>query len=125
MIEAQEVLGGWVAKIGNGLSRDGIVNDDSIDWMPERPDFKNPFFRAQQTIENLTEATESVNQLASAVIETQELRTQINTNYEAFKNEITVKSEEKKTTENAKKEESQSDDIDKSDLKEGAPNDAN
>lgn len=93
--------------------------------MPERPDFKNPFFRAQQTIENLTEATESVNQLASAVIETQELRTQINTNYEAFKNEITVKSEEKKTTENAKKEESQSTDIDKSDLKEGAPNDAN
>lgn len=63
-------------------------------------------------------------ELASAVIEAQELSTQINANYEAFKNEITVKSDEKKTTENGKTEESQSSDIDKSDLKEGAPDDA-
>ncbi|CAO5047857.1 hypothetical protein MICAER10613_025970 [Microcystis aeruginosa] len=125
MIEAQEIVGGWVAKIGNGLSRDGVVSDNTIDWMPERPDFKNPFFRAQQTIENLTEATESVNQLASAVIEAQELRTQINANYQAFQNEITVKSEEKKTAETAKKQESQSTDINNSDLKQGAPSDAN
>ncbi|WP_159250709.1 hypothetical protein [Microcystis aeruginosa] len=124
IVEAQEIVGGWVAKIGNGLSRDGVVSDNTIDWMPERPDFKNPFFRAQQTIESLTEATESVNQLASAVIEAQELRTQINANYQAFQNEITVKSEEKKTAETAKKQESQSTDINKSDLKQGAPNDA-
>jgi len=80
VIEAQEVVGGWVAKIGNGLTQDGVVNDDTIDWMPERPDFKNPLFRAQEIIEELTDAAESVNQLASAVIETQELTTQIANN---------------------------------------------
>jgi hypothetical protein len=123
IIEAQEVVGGWVAKIGNGLTQDGVVNDDTIDWMPERPDFKNPFFRAQQTIEDLTEATESVNQLASAVIETQELTAQIATNYEAFKNEIETKSVEKKNQESGKKGESASPDIGRSNLKEGTPND--
>jgi len=108
IIEAQEIVGGWVAKIGNGLTHDGVVNDDTIDWMPERPDFKNPFFRAQQVIEELTDATESVNQLASAVIETQELTTQIATNYEAFKDEIATKGDEKKIAENTKKQDSQS-----------------
>lgn len=120
MIEAQEVVGGWVAKIGNGLSQDGVVNDDTIDWMPEKPDFKNPFFRAQQTIENLTEATESVNQLASAVIETQELSAQIASNYETFKGEIATKSDEKKGKEIAKTGESQSTDITNNDMKEGS-----
>jgi hypothetical protein len=121
MIEAQEIVGGWIAKIGNGLSQDGVVNDNTIDWMPEKPDFKNPFFRAQQTIENLTEAAESVNQLASSVIETQELTKQINDNYKAFTDEITVKSDQKKTKEEDKKQESESSDINKSDLKEGTP----
>lgn len=121
MIEAQEIVGGWIAKIGNGLSQDGVVNDNTIDWMPEKPDFKNPFFRAQQTRENLTEAAESVNQLASAVIETQELTKQINDNYKAFTDEITVKSDQKKTKEEDKKQESESSDINKSDLKEGTP----
>jgi hypothetical protein len=124
IIEAQEVVGGWVAKIGNGLSQDGIVNDDTIDWMPEKPNFKNPFLRAQETIENLTEAAESVNQLAAAVIETQELTKQINDNYKAFTDEMNIKSDEKKTKEKDKKEESESSEINKSDLKEGAPNDA-
>ena len=124
IIEAQEVVGGWVAKIGNGLSQDGVVNDNTIDWMPEKPNFKNPFLRAQETIENLTEATESVNQLAAAVIETQELTKQINDNYKAFTDEINIKSDEKKTKEKDKKEESESSEINKSDLKEGAPNDA-
>ncbi len=96
IIEAQEIVGGWVAKIGNGLSQDGVVNDNTINWMPEKPDFKNPFFRAQQTIENLTEAAESVNQLAAAVIESQELAKQINDNYKTFQEEITFKSNEKK-----------------------------
>ena len=108
IIEAQEIVGGWVAKIGNGLTQDGVVGDKTIDWMPERPDFKNPFFRAQQVIEELTDATESVNQLASAVIETQELTTQIATNYEAFKDEIATKGDEKKIAENTKKQDSQS-----------------
>lgn len=124
IIESQEVVGGWVAKIGNGLSQDGIVNDDTIDWMPEKPNFKNPFLRAQETIENLTEAAESVNQLAAAVIETQELTKQINDNYKAFTDEMNIKSDEKKTKEKDKKEESESSEINKSDLKEGAPNDA-
>ncbi|TRV02914.1 MAG: hypothetical protein EWV41_19775 [Microcystis wesenbergii Mw_MB_S_20031200_S109] len=124
IIEAQEVVGGWVAKIGNGLSQDGIVNDDTIDWMPEKPNFKNPFLRAQETIENLTEAAESVNQLAAAVIETQELTKQINDNYKTFTDEMNIKSDEKKTKEKDKKEESESSEINKSDLKEGAPNDA-
>jgi hypothetical protein len=125
MIEAQEIVGGWVAKIGNGLTQDGVVSDNTIDWMPERPDFKNPFFRAQQVIEDLTEAAESVNQLASAVIETQELTTQIAANYETFKNEITDKSNEKKDTETEKKDDSQSTDIINSDLKEGTEPDGN
>ncbi|MBC1197864.1 hypothetical protein H0901_22080 [Microcystis aeruginosa BLCCF158] len=103
IIEAQEIVGGWVAKIGNGLSQDGVVNDNTINWMPEKPDFKNPFFRAQQTIENLTEAAESVNQLAAAVIESQELAKQINDNYKTFQEEITFKSNEKKQKKTTRK----------------------
>jgi hypothetical protein len=123
IIEAQEIVGGWVAKIGNGLSQDGVVGDKTIDWMPERPDFKNPFFRAQEIMEELTDAAESVNQLASAVIETQELTTQIANNYEAFKNEIGAKSVEKKNQETGKKGESESPNVTNSDLKEGTPSD--
>jgi hypothetical protein len=123
IIEAQEIVGGWVAKIGNGLTQDGVVNDRTIDWMPERPDFKNPFFRAQEIMEELTDAAESVNQLASAVIETQELTTQIANNYEAFKNEIGAKSVEKKNQETGKKGESESPNVTNSDLKEGTPSD--
>jgi hypothetical protein len=123
IIEAQEIVGGWVAKIGNGLSQDGVVGDKTIDWMPERPDFKNPFFRAQEIIEELTDAAESVNQLASAVIETQQLTTEIANNYEAFKNEIGTKSVEKKNQETGKKGESESPNVTNSDLKEGTPSD--
>jgi hypothetical protein len=123
IIEAQEIVGGWVAKIGNGLTQDGVVGDKTIDWMPERPDFKNPFFRAQEIMEELTDAAESVNQLASAVIETQELTTQIANNYEAFKNEIGAKSVEKKNQETVKKGESESPNVTNSDLKEGTPSD--
>jgi hypothetical protein len=123
IIEAQEIVGGWVAKIGNGLTQDGVVGDKTIDWMPERPDFKNPFFRAQEIIEELTDAAESVNQLASAVIETQQLTTEIANNYEAFKNEIGTKSVEKKNQETGKKGESESPNVTNSDLKEGTPSD--
>jgi hypothetical protein len=123
IIEAQEIVGGWVAKIGNGLTQDGVVGDKTIDWMPERPDFKNPFFRAQEIIEELTDAAESVNQLASAVIETQQLTTEIANNYEAFKNEIGTKSVEKKNQETGKKSDSESPNVTNSDLKEGTPSD--
>jgi hypothetical protein len=123
IIESQEIVGGWVAKIGNGMSEDGILGDDTLPWFPENPDFKNPFFRAEQAISNLTEAADSVNQLASAVIETQELYTEINKNYNDFKNEITTAGNSKKNAETTKKTESASPSIDNIDLKEGTPPD--
>jgi hypothetical protein len=123
IIEGQEIVGGWVAKIGNGMSEDGILGDDTLPWFPENPDFKNPFFRAQQTISNLTEAADSVNQLASAVIETQELTTQINKNYADFKKEIADAGTVKKNAETAKKNESVSPAVNRIDLVEGTPSD--
>jgi hypothetical protein len=71
----------------------------------------------------LTDAAESVNQLASAVIETQQLTTEIANNYEAFKNEIGTKSVEKKNQETGKKGDSESPNVTNSDLKEGTPSD--
>jgi hypothetical protein len=125
IIESQEIVGGWVAKIGNGMSEDGIVSDDTLPWFPENPNFKNPLFRVEQSISNLTDAADSVNQLASAVIETQELYGQINRNYTEFKNEIAAAGTAKRNTETTKKNESVSPAIDNIDLKEGTPPNGN
>lgn len=71
-IEGIEVVGSWVAKIGNTSQEQGVFEDLSFPWMDENPNFKNPYARLLEKVEDLEEAAESVYQLVSAGIEFQE-----------------------------------------------------
>ena len=121
--ESQEIIGGWIAQGFNGLKEEGIVSDDRYDWIPENPQFKNHFGRVETFIRTLTDATESVNQLAQSVIETQELAIQIDDNFDTLKTEMITGQSEKTTEEITKDTDSSTTaTITNYDLKEAPPN---
>ena len=73
VINGLETIGRWVALIGNGMQREGLFSNGVFPWANERPNFKNPFLRYVETLDNLEDAASSINQLASEVIEGREL----------------------------------------------------
>ncbi|NJM90667.1 MAG: hypothetical protein HC847_29655 [Hydrococcus sp. RU_2_2] len=72
-INGLEVIGRWVALIGNGMQREGLFSDGLFPWANENPNFKNPFFNYVEKLDNLEDATSSVNEIASEVVEGREL----------------------------------------------------
>jgi hypothetical protein len=71
-IEAHEIVGGWVAMIGNSMKREGILEEDAFPWFNEKPGFRDHYQGFRNKIENLEEAGEQITALASAGIEIQE-----------------------------------------------------
>lgn len=72
VLEAQEIVGNWTAKIGNNLQVQGIFEDDSYPWMNENINFRNPFNKFLQKIDTTEEIVGQVNGLVSSGIEAQE-----------------------------------------------------
>ena len=75
-LEASEVIGSWVAKIGNNMVIQGLLEDRSFKWMDERPQFKNYYGRFLNKVDNTEEALESVENLVSAGTEAVEAFTE-------------------------------------------------
>ena len=75
-LEASEVIGSWVAKIGNNMVIQGLLEDRSFKWMDERPQFKNYYGRFLNKVDNTEEALESVQNLVSAGTEAVEAFTE-------------------------------------------------
>jgi len=71
-IEAAEIGFGWVAKIGNAMKIQGILEEDAFPWMKEQPGFKPHYQGFRNSVDNLDEAASQINQLASSGIEFQE-----------------------------------------------------
>src|SRR6476469_1160378 len=75
--ESQNVIGSWIAQIGNGLKRDGGASEKAWRWCNERPDFKNPFFNAMERLENLEDVTSQIDQVAGNILSVQQTATEI------------------------------------------------
>ncbi|PHM11637.1 hypothetical protein [Nostoc sp. 'Peltigera malacea cyanobiont' DB3992] len=76
ILSALEVIGSWVASIGNGLRKWGEVGDKAYRWMNPTPNFQNKFFTALENTENVVSQIDSV---ASEVLSIEETVTQIST----------------------------------------------
>ncbi len=90
VLEGLETVGSWTAKIGNNMIIQGLLEDRSFPWMNENVNFRNPFSRFIQKIENTEEVVSQVNNLVSSGIEAQENFNQIIDN----SNELVTSSEE-------------------------------
>jgi uncharacterized coiled-coil protein SlyX len=70
MTDGLQVVGGWIAQGFNGIQREGLVSDKTWPWMDEAPRFKNKELnRFTNLLENAEDATSSVQQIGSQVIE--------------------------------------------------------
>lgn len=101
-MEGVEAVANINSELNNALRIEGIVSDDLLSYQPENQNFKIPFGRAQQVLENLTEAAEAINQLASAAIEITESTTELDKAWDEFQTQITSAKEEKTTKETEK-----------------------
>ncbi|MBE8968371.1 hypothetical protein IQ277_19735 [Nostocales cyanobacterium LEGE 12452] len=81
ILSALEVVGSWVALIGNSLRRWGEVGEKAYRWMNPTPNFQNKFFTALETTENVVSQIDVV---ASEVLSVQETVTQIGTQKTEF-----------------------------------------
>lgn len=115
-IEAAEVGFGWVAKIGNAMKIQGILEEDAFPWMKERPGFKPHYQGFRNSVDNLDEAASQINQLASSGIEFQEGFIETTRSFTELTKAIDDFDIEKADSEGAKDAESSSPDIDRLDL---------
>ncbi|MDZ7966875.1 MAG: hypothetical protein RM368_18165 [Nostoc sp. DedSLP03] len=81
ILSALEVVGSWVAVIGNALRKWGEVGESAYRWMNPTPDFQNKFFTALETTENVVSQVDIV---ASEVLSVQDTVTQIGTQKTEF-----------------------------------------
>lgn len=88
MINGLEVIGRWIALIGNGAQRDGVFSDGVFPWANENPNFKNPFFNYVEKLERLEDAASSINELASEVVEGKELIEEFRKEKKTFNEEL-------------------------------------
>lgn len=72
VLEAQEVVGGWVAKIGNSFQDQGMFEDRTYPWMNPNPNFRSPFKGYLAKIDNLEDAAGQLNALVGTGLEFQE-----------------------------------------------------
>jgi hypothetical protein len=69
ILGALEVVGSWVAKIGNALQKFRVVSEQAYSWMNPTPFFQNRFFTGLQATQ---EVVSQVDQVASEVLSVQE-----------------------------------------------------
>lgn len=67
----------YTGKIGNSLKGAGVVVENAYQWMSEKFDTKsNKFIKFQTTIGDVTQVLETVNEIASSVVEGQQAATE-------------------------------------------------
>lgn len=76
-IEGLEIIGGWIAKMANGLKFEGIVSDNSWGFFNPNPNFKNPIFKAMEKLDDLEDAASQIYMISNNVIDFQETAEQL------------------------------------------------
>ncbi|WP_445629274.1 hypothetical protein [Nostoc sp. DSM 114167] len=82
ILSALEVVGSYVALIGNALRKWGEVGESAYKWFNPQPNFHNKFFT---TVEGVTNVVSQVDQVASEVVSVEQNVAQIG----ELKNELT------------------------------------
>jgi methyl-accepting chemotaxis protein len=85
ILSALEIVGSWIAGIGNALRKFGEVSDRAYQWMNPQPNFQNKFFTALETAENVVSQVDAI---ASEVLSVQETLKQIGETQEELNNAI-------------------------------------
>ena len=101
LLEADEVTGGHIAKIGNALQEQGLIEDDTYDWMNPEPVYQQPFKGILGKIDAIEEMSDRVSSVVSTGLEikenTTELVTSSQTLVDATKIFISTKNKEEAT----------------------------
>ena len=116
VLEANEVIGDWVAKIGNTQQEQGIVEEDSYPWMKEGVQFKNPYDGFLNKLNNAEEVIEQTSSFVNAAIELKDSVEQVTTSKEELTNALNEFNTTKEADETAKEIESASPEVDRLDL---------
>lgn len=88
-IEGIEIVGGWVAKMANGMKFDGLVSDNLWGWFNPNPNFKNPVFKAMEKINDLDDAASQIYMISTNVVDFQETAAQLGEQKAALQKAIT------------------------------------
>jgi hypothetical protein len=102
IMQGVEVVANVTSELSNASKLEGLFNDDLLDFQPTHHDFKTPLGKTQLFLQNLNEAGEQINQLASSVIEGQEAKTEIEKNWDEFGKAIADAKKVKKDVETEK-----------------------
>lgn len=116
LLEADEITGGHIAKIGNALQEQGMVEDDTYDWMNPEPDYQQPFKGILGKIDSIEDMTNRVSSVVSTGLEIKENTTELVTSSSELVDATNSFLELKSTDESTKKAESESPNIDRNDL---------
>ena len=85
ILEALEVVGSYVGKIGNAMKKFGVVTERAFGWMNPAPNFQNRFFTS---IQNVTEFVEAIDSVAGEVQNIQETAIQLGQQRDALQQGI-------------------------------------
>jgi hypothetical protein len=85
ILSALEVIGNWIANIGNGLRKWGEVGERAYRWMNPDVNFQNRWFTG---LEKATEVVSQVDQVASEVLSAQQTVAQLGSLKEELNNSI-------------------------------------
>lgn len=88
-IEGIEIIGGWVAKMANGMKFDGLVSDNLWGWFNPNPNFKNPVFKAMEKINDLDDAASQIYMISTNVVDFQDTAQQLGEQKAALQKAIT------------------------------------
>lgn len=70
ILGALEIVGKWIAWIGNALKRFGALTEKAYPWMNPTPNFQNPIFTKIEAAQEFAEALEVVTAESRSVTET-------------------------------------------------------
>jgi hypothetical protein len=60
ILGALEILGNWIAAIGNAMKKFGVVAENAYRWMNPQPNFQNRFFTAIERLQDVFDAVENI-----------------------------------------------------------------
>jgi hypothetical protein len=89
LMEAVEIVGNYVAKIGNALRKFGVVTERAYGWMNPQAADSRRMTKIFDSINNASEAIESVEQIAGATLDITETAAQLGQQSETFTNALT------------------------------------
>lgn len=116
VLEANEVIGDWVARIGNAQQEQGIVEEDSYPWMKDNNNFTDPYQGFLGKLNNAEEVISQASSFVNAAIELKDSVEQVTTSKEELTNALNEFNTTKAAEETTKETESASPDVDRLDL---------